>query len=50
MARYDNISFYLLGSDVEYVVTGIMNIVFASGSAAGAPLGGLLADSIGWRW
>ncbi|KIM86978.1 hypothetical protein PILCRDRAFT_815427 [Piloderma croceum F 1598] len=29
---------------------GLMNIVFATGSAAGAPLGGLLADSIGWRW
>jgi predicted MFS family arabinose efflux permease len=29
---------------------GILNIVFAVGSATGAPLGGLLADSIGWRW
>ncbi|KAA1473601.1 MFS general substrate transporter [Dentipellis sp. KUC8613] len=29
---------------------GIINIVWASGSACGAPLGGLLADSIGWRW
>ncbi|KAJ8518503.1 hypothetical protein ONZ45_g4418 [Pleurotus djamor] len=29
---------------------GILNIVFATGSAAGAPLGGFLADSIGWRW
>ncbi|KAJ7594557.1 MFS general substrate transporter [Mycena floridula] len=29
---------------------GIMNIVFASGSMAGAPLGGLLADRYTWRW
>ncbi|KAF1817427.1 vacuolar basic amino acid transporter 2 [Eremomyces bilateralis CBS 781.70] len=29
---------------------GYINIIFASGSAAGAPLGGILADSIGWRW
>ncbi|KAH8115855.1 major facilitator superfamily domain-containing protein [Phellopilus nigrolimitatus] len=29
---------------------GILNLIFATGSAAGAPLGGLLADSIGWRW
>ncbi|KAJ7029714.1 member of the major facilitator superfamily [Mycena alexandri] len=29
---------------------GIINIVYASGSAAGAPLGGFLSDTIGWRW
>ncbi|PUU81009.1 major facilitator superfamily domain-containing protein [Tuber borchii] len=29
---------------------GLMNIVFASGAAIGAPLGGILADSVGWRW
>ncbi|KAJ7084610.1 member of the major facilitator superfamily [Mycena belliarum] len=29
---------------------GILNIIYAAGSATGAPLGGLLADSIGWRW
>ncbi|KAJ7473365.1 member of the major facilitator superfamily [Mycena latifolia] len=29
---------------------GVMNIIYASGSATGAPLGGFLADSIGWRW
>lgn len=29
---------------------GILNIVFAAGSAAGAPLGGIFADSISWRW
>ncbi|KAF2132299.1 multidrug resistance protein fnx1 [Dothidotthia symphoricarpi CBS 119687] len=29
---------------------GYINVVYASGAAAGAPLGGLLADSIGWRW
>ncbi|PFH47894.1 hypothetical protein AMATHDRAFT_66575 [Amanita thiersii Skay4041] len=29
---------------------GVLNIVFATGSATGAPLGGFLADTIGWRW
>ncbi|KAK7445738.1 hypothetical protein VKT23_014733 [Stygiomarasmius scandens] len=29
---------------------GIINIVFATGSSVGAPLGGFLADTIGWRW
>ncbi|KAF1974368.1 MFS general substrate transporter [Bimuria novae-zelandiae CBS 107.79] len=29
---------------------GYINIIYAAGSAAGAPIGGLLADSIGWRW
>ncbi|KAF2691722.1 MFS general substrate transporter [Lentithecium fluviatile CBS 122367] len=29
---------------------GYINVVYAAGAAAGAPLGGLLADSIGWRW
>ncbi|KAJ7184727.1 member of the major facilitator superfamily [Mycena filopes] len=29
---------------------GILNIIYASGSAAGAPLGGFLSDTIGWRW
>ncbi|KAF8629380.1 hypothetical protein AX17_005676 [Amanita inopinata Kibby_2008] len=29
---------------------GVLNLVFATGSATGAPLGGFLADTIGWRW
>ncbi|EGN95697.1 hypothetical protein SERLA73DRAFT_113391 [Serpula lacrymans var. lacrymans S7.3] len=29
---------------------GLQNIMFAVGSSAGAPLGGVLADTIGWRW
>ncbi|RPA95297.1 MFS general substrate transporter [Choiromyces venosus 120613-1] len=29
---------------------GLINIVFASGAAIGAPLGGIMADSVGWRW
>jgi predicted MFS family arabinose efflux permease len=29
---------------------GYINLVYAVGASAGAPLGGLLADSIGWRW
>ena len=29
---------------------GYINLIFASGAASGAPLGGLLSDSLGWRW
>ena len=29
---------------------GYINIVYATGASTGAPLGGILADSIGWRW
>ncbi|TVY78521.1 Vacuolar membrane amino acid uptake transporter fnx2 [Lachnellula suecica] len=29
---------------------GYMNIVYAVGSSSGAPLGGYLSDTIGWRW
>lgn len=29
---------------------GYMNLVYALGASMGAPLGGLLSDSIGWRW
>ncbi|KAJ5759010.1 hypothetical protein N7520_006166 [Penicillium odoratum] len=29
---------------------GIINIAYATGSSTGAPLGGILADYIGWRW
>ncbi|OQO12629.1 hypothetical protein B0A48_02091 [Cryoendolithus antarcticus] len=29
---------------------GYVNIIYALGASAGAPLGGSLADSIGWRW
>ncbi|KAG7088916.1 hypothetical protein E1B28_012861 [Marasmius oreades] len=29
---------------------GVLNIIFSVGSMIGAPLGGYLADTIGWRW
>lgn len=29
---------------------GYINIVFATGAGTGAPLGGILADYVGWRW
>lgn len=31
------------------IYQGIMNLVFGTGSALGAPLGGLLSDAFGWR-
>ena len=29
---------------------GVINIIYASGAGVGAPLGGFLSDTIGWRW
>ena len=29
---------------------GIINIIYATGASSGAPLGGILADFVGWRW
>ncbi|KAK5126758.1 hypothetical protein LTR85_009692 [Meristemomyces frigidus] len=29
---------------------GYLNIIYAAGSSSGAPFGGILADSLGWRW
>lgn len=29
---------------------GYLNVIFAAGSSTGGALGGLLAESIGWRW
>lgn len=29
---------------------GYINIIFATGASMGAPVGGIFADSIGWRW
>jgi MFS family permease len=29
---------------------GYMNIIFATGTSLGAPLGGVVADYFGWRW
>ncbi|KAJ2922622.1 hypothetical protein H1R20_g14488, partial [Candolleomyces eurysporus] len=29
---------------------GVLNIIWASGNATGASLGGYLADTVGWRW
>lgn len=29
---------------------GYINVVYAVGASTGAPLGGLLADTVGWRW
>lgn len=29
---------------------GYINIIYAFGTSTGAPIGGLFADSLGWRW
>lgn len=29
---------------------GYINLIYAFGTATGAPVGGLMADSLGWRW
>ena len=29
---------------------GIVNIIYASGAGCGAPMGGILADYVSWRW
>lgn len=29
---------------------GVINIIYATGQGCGAPLGGLLADYVSWRW
>ncbi|KAF2837038.1 MFS multidrug transporter [Patellaria atrata CBS 101060] len=29
---------------------GYINIIYATGSGVGAPMGGIMSDSIGWRW
>lgn len=29
---------------------GYINLIYAAGAASGAPLGGIFADVIGWRW
>ena len=32
------------------VLRSYVNVAAITGKSAGAPLGGLLADVIGWRW
>lgn len=32
------------------VYQGLGNLVYAAGAAIGGPLGGLLGDTIGWKW
>jgi MFS family permease len=29
---------------------GKISLLFFAGTATGAPLGGIMADSVGWRW
>lgn len=29
---------------------GYLNVIFGVGTATGAPIGGLVAESLGWRW
>ena len=32
------------------LVQGICNVFFGAGSGLGGPLGGLITDTVGWRW
>lgn len=29
---------------------GYLNVIFGAGTGTGAPIGGLMAESVGWRW
>lgn len=29
---------------------GYLNLIYSMGTSSGAPLGGVLADTVGWRW
>jgi MFS family permease len=48
--RLDPQKFFARNSSSECLHLGVSNMVYASGQAVGAPLGGYLADTIGWRW
>lgn len=37
-------------SQLTFPFLGVANMFFACGQAVGAPVGGLIADTIGWRW
>lgn len=37
-------------SHLTFPFLGVANMFFACGQAVGAPVGGLIADTIGWRW
>ena len=32
------------------ILIGVLNLIWAAGNSFGASLGGLLSDTIGWRW
>jgi hypothetical protein len=40
----------LVPIEIRGMYQSYINIVFGAGSAAGAALGGAIADSLGWRW
>ena len=40
----------MVSSKDRGVLQGYNSLVFALGIAVGAPLGGVLADTLGWRW
>lgn len=40
----------IVGVRERGVWTGYLNLIYATGASTGGPLGGLLADTIGWRW
>ncbi len=40
----------LVPIEIRGVYQSYINIIYGIGSAAGAALGGAIADSLGWRW
>lgn len=50
MAMGSIITSDLVPIEIRGAYQSYLNIVFGAGSAAGAALGGAIADSLGWRW
>lgn len=40
----------LVSTEDRGIWQGVVNIVYSLGAGLGAPLGGLIASSVGWRW
>lgn len=50
MAMGSIITSDLVPIEIRGTYQSYINIIFGAGSAAGAALGGAIADALGWRW